>query len=350
MHSLLERQIRKFLSEELKKDPRISEFFNAVDKSYSDFDEKLKMVQRATVLGSKELSEANKKLNAETQSQRKVLDALSKALAIIEHREQGQSKGTHPFDPHKLVEDIERQAAKLVEITAEKEALLRSLEQRNESLNNYAHMVSHDLKSPVRNVHSLVSWVFEDGSNAFQDQTRKNVDLVFQNLAKMDSLIDGILKHATIDSLEEKLTIVDLNHLITEIKQTVYVPATTKIRLRNELPKLYTSKYRMEQLFKNLITNALTATENCADSHIQIDVTDQNTKWLFSITDNGKGIPEHLQEGIFDMFKKLENTAGTTGIGLALVKKIINFYKGDIWLSSKVGHGTTFFFTILKQK
>ena len=73
-----------------------------------------------TVLGSKELSEANKRLNAEAQSQRKVLDALSKALAIIEHKEEGQTKAHHPFDPHKLVEDIERQAAKLVEITAEK--------------------------------------------------------------------------------------------------------------------------------------------------------------------------------------------------------------------------------------
>ena len=99
-------------------------------------------------------------------------------------------------------------------------------------------MVSHDLKSPVRNVHSLVSWVFEDGSNAFQDRTRENVDLVFQNLAKMDSLIDGILKHATIDSLEEKLTIVDLNQLVKEIENTLYVPPNTKIRLRNELTQI----------------------------------------------------------------------------------------------------------------
>lgn len=145
MHSLLKRQIKKFLPEGLKDCPNMEQFYESVDKSYSDYDDKLTMIQRATSLSSKELYEANKRLNKETESQRKVLEALSKAVAFMESKTV-PANGERGFDPQQLLENIERQTNKIVEITAEKDNLLKSLEQQNESLNNYAHMVSHDLK------------------------------------------------------------------------------------------------------------------------------------------------------------------------------------------------------------
>lgn len=345
MHSLLKRQIKKFLPENVKAHPDLEQFFESVDKSYSDYDDKLAMIQRATSLSSKELYEANKRLNRETESQRKVLEALSKAVAFMESKTVPKN-GELGFDPQRLLENIENQTSKIVEITAEKDNLLRSLEQQNESLNNYAHMVSHDLKSPIRNIHSLVSWVYEDSCDDFKNGCKNSFDLIFQNLRKMDSLIDGILKHATIDSVEEKIKDVDLNKLVKEIERTIFVPDTVKIKIKGSLPVLHTGKYRIEQLFKNILTNAVTATENCPTGLVTIEAREQEDKWLFCIADNGKGIPKHLQTGIFDMFKKLEHDANATGIGLALVKKIINYYKGDIWLSSEEGVGTTFYFTI----
>ncbi|MEO9513154.1 MAG: HAMP domain-containing sensor histidine kinase [Flavobacteriaceae bacterium] len=346
MHSLLKRQIKKFLSKEVLEDPALETFFDSISKSYSDFDEKLKMIQRATSLSSEELYLANKRLHKETESQQKVLESLSKAVASMQDKTNDRVNGNFDFSPQKLVEDIENQAHKLVKITAEKDMLLKNLELQNESLNNYAHMVSHDLKSPIRNVHSLVSWVFDDAQEEFKEMSKENVQLIFQNLSKMDSLIDGILRHSSIDSIQESAVLVDLNLLINEIERTVYVPSNITIKRSKKLPKLYTGKYRMEQLFKNLITNAITATESNDEGSIMIDVMEESEGWLFSVTDNGKGIPKHLQTGIFGMFKKLENNSGATGIGLALVKKIINYYKGDIWLSSEEGKGTTFFFTI----
>ncbi|WP_435624542.1 sensor histidine kinase [Flagellimonas sp.] len=347
MHSLLKRQIRKHLPEDFRDNPLLEGFFNAISDSYSNFDEKITMIQRATSLSSKELFEANERLNKEAEAQRKVLKSLSQAVADAQHVNGGAK--AMKFDPLKLVEDIEQQAQKLVTITAEKDVLLHNLEQQNESLNNYAHMVSHDLKSPIRNVHSLVSWVFEEGKEKFNTESQANVELIFQNLTKMDSLIDGILKHSTIDSLQEQPVLVDLYALIEEIEDTIYVPESVSIRKSRMLPRLYTGKYRMEQLFKNLITNAITAVEDCESGLVVIDVKEEKGTWLFSITDNGKGIPEHLQAGIFDMFRKLENNSDATGIGLALVKKIINYYKGDVWLSSEKGSGTTFFFSINKD-
>ena len=122
-----------------------------------------------------------------------------------------------------------------------------------------------------------------------------------------------------------------------------------RVKIKNELPVLYTGEYRLEQLFKNLLTNSVAATEHTKTGLVTIEAREQEDGWLFCVADNGKGIPEHLQTGIFDMFKKLENKANTTGIGLALVKKIVNYYEGDIWLSSEEGAGTTFYFT-LKNK
>jgi len=346
MHSLLKRQIRKFLPEDLKVHSGLDQFFESVNNSYGDYDDKLTMIQRATSLSSTELYEANKRLNRETESQRKVLEALSNAVASMESRT-APTNGELGFDPLRLVENIESQTNKIIEITAEKDNLLRNLEQQNESLNNYAHMVSHDLKSPIRNIHSLVSWVYEDSCDEFKNGCRNSFDLIFQNLSKMDSLIDGILQHATLDSLEENIIDIDLNTLIKEIERTIYVPDTVKIKIKGSLPILHTGKYRIEQLFKNILTNAVAATENCKTGLVTIEAREQEDNYLlFCIADNGKGIPKHLQTGIFDMFKKLENDANATGIGLALVKKIINYYKGDIWLSSEEGVGTTFYFTL----
>ncbi len=349
MHPLLKRQIRKFLPDGLSHSPELEQFFSSVDKSYSDYDDKLAMIQRATSLSSKELYEANKQLNKETESQRKILGALSRAVACMENRAQPM-EGELGFDPQKLVENIENQTNKIVEITAEKDHLLQNLEQQNESLNNYAHMVSHDLKSPIRNIHSLVTWLFDDSCEDFKANCKGSFELIFQNLTKMDSLIDGILKHATIDALEEKTKNVDLNKLVREIERTIFVPDNVKIKIKGTLPTLHTGKYRLEQLFKNLITNAITATENNKTGLVTLEAREQEAHWLFCIADDGKGIPKHLQRGIFDMFKKLENDANATGIGLALVKKIVNYYEGDIWLSSEEGVGTTFYFTIKLKK
>ncbi|MEM8998928.1 MAG: HAMP domain-containing sensor histidine kinase [Bacteroidota bacterium] len=347
MHSLLKRQIRKYLPPGLKKCPGIDVFFDSIDKSYLDYDKKLQMMQHATALSSNELYETNSRLNKESENQRKILQTLSQTVSSIENGANGTLETIVDYDPQKLVDDIENQAGKIVQITAEKNSLLNNLEQQNESLNNYAHMVSHDLKSPIRNIHSLLTWVLEDNGDYIRKECGDRFELIFQNLSKMDSLIDGILKHATIDSMQEAITMVNLNHLVAEIQRTIFIPKNINITIEGELPILYAGKYRLEQLFKNLLTNAITATEHKTSGEIGLAAQQEAPDtWLFTITDNGKGIPKHLQNGIFGMFKKLENDANATGIGLALVKKIINHFNGDVWLSSEEGVGTTFFFTI----
>ena len=345
MHSLLRRQIRKFLPDSCKDNKDLETFLEAVNRSYVDYDDKLDMIQRATALSSEELYEANQRLNKETDSQQKILDALSTAIAAMENKTVSDSNEIK-IKTSELVENIEKQTQRIISINQEKDELLTNLERKNEALNNYAHMVSHDLKSPIRNIHSLVGWTYEDGSEDFKATYKENFDLIFQNLTKMDSLIKGILKHATIDALEEDTIPVDLNALVAEIQRTIFIPEHVEISINGELPVLMAGKYRLEQLFKNLLTNAVSAVSEKPEGKIVLSAEKDGDNWFFTVKDNGKGIPRHLQDGIFDMFKKLENDATATGIGLALVKKIINYYNGKIWLDSQKGLGAIFYFTL----
>jgi len=349
MHSLLERQIRKFLPEYLNTE-ELSLFLEAISKSYTNFDEKSSMVQRAMSISSEELSFANKELRKEAESQKKTLKMLEKAIKSLDsttNPDISNNKTTN-FNPLELPKRIENQAKEIVRMTTEKNILLKDLESQNEALNNYAHMVSHDLKSPIRNINALMTWVIEEEKEKFSKESNYNCELVYQNLAKMDALIDGILRHAMIDAAEGEKVTIDINLLIEEIKNTIYFPDITKINVLNKLPIIKAEKYKLEQLFKNLIVNAISATEHLKKGEITIAVEEENEYWKFIIADNGKGIAEKHQEGIFQMFKKLENNANATGIGLALVKKIVNFHKGEIWLKSIENQGTSFYFTLKK--
>tara|TARA_R110002012_G_scaffold320402_2_gene543897 strand:+ start:6969 stop:8030 length:1062 start_codon:yes stop_codon:yes gene_type:complete len=353
MHSLLKRQVRKYLPENLNDSEEINVFLEAIDKSYSDYDDKANMVQRAMNLSSDELFQANKALRVEAESQRKILNILEKAIEVLnssndQEKNSGKSKEILEIDALELAAKIENQAHEVVKMTAEKNSMLKNLERQNSALNNYAHMVSHDLKSPIRNINALMCWILDEEKDKFSESSKENCKLVSQNIEKIDALINGILKHAVIDSLEEEKVSLDLNKLIEEIKNTIYFPETTQINIASSLPTILAEKYKIEQLFKNLITNAIAATEHKDHGLITIAVIEDANFWKFSVTDNGSGIADKHKETIFHMFKKLENNSSATGIGLALVKKVVNIYEGDVWLESKEHVGTTFFFTLKK--
>ncbi len=351
MHPLLKRQVRKFLPEEIADMPQIQAFLKAVGRSYQNNDDKLEMIQRSTTISSKELSYVNSQLRKKIENQKKIFVTLSKVVSVMDNSEDnGVANQDHQdVDPVKLATVIEEQTNKILQLTEERKNLLKDLEEQNESLNNYAHMVSHDLKSPIRNMHTLMSWIIEKEHNKFSDESKFNCDLVNQNLVKVDNLIEGILRHATLEDYEEEKTNISLVDLIDEIKNTIYIPDNIKIIIDGELPVLHKDKYKLEHLFKNLLTNSITATEDVENGQISVKAADKDDYWEFKVRDNGKGIAKKYQDNIFDMFTKLENNAKATGIGLALVKKIVNIYEGHICLESELDKGTEVSFTIKKE-
>ena len=227
--------------------------------------------------------------------------------------------------------------------------LLQDLEKQNEQLNDYAHIVSHDLKSPLRNISALLSWTREDFKDKLGPDSLLNLDLMQSKVEKMDHLIENILKYSSIDQGTETSRMVNIQETVEEIVSMIYIPSHIKVEIVDKLPKIKADATRMQQLFQNLISNAV----NYIDKEkglVQIGVEEKKDEYVFTIADNGCGIPEDQHERIFKIFSSASNDKRSTGIGLSIVRKIVDLYQGEIWLESEVEKGTTFYFSLKKSK
>ena len=229
----------------------------------------------------------------------------------------------------------------------EKEQLLKHLKKSNEELNDFAHVVSHDLKSPLRGMNALISWMQEDYATFLNDVEDTHFAMLIKKVDKMDHLISGILKYAGVDKVTKQVKEINLNSILDTILETIYVPPHIEIVVKNELPTVRGDKFRLQQLFQNIISNAIKYIDK-KNGLVEIDVVSDGRYWKFSIRDNGIGIHEKYFDKIFKVFQVLQEGENSTGVGLSIVKKIVNFYNGHIWIESEVGKGTTFHFTLCK--
>ncbi|MEB3801327.1 PAS domain S-box protein [Flavobacterium columnare] len=230
----------------------------------------------------------------------------------------------------------------------QKERLLLRLKKQNQQLNDYAQIVSHDLKSPLRSIHSLISWIKEDNLKEFSEQTLSYLEMIESKVEKMDHLIQGILTYSKIDTLESVYEEVDTNEIVQNTIQIIHIPENVEVTVATILPIITADRYRMQQLFQNLISNAVTYIDK-PQGKVIVDYKDTNDSHLFSIKDNGPGIAPENQNKIFTIFQSFTKHEKSTGIGLSIVKKIIENYKGEIWLESQENIGTTFFIKIPKS-
>jgi PAS domain S-box-containing protein len=229
----------------------------------------------------------------------------------------------------------------------QKEKLLKKLEKQNQQLNEYAHVVSHDLKSPLRSIHSLITFIKEDNDTEFNAKTAKYFTLIQEKVEKMDRLIQGILtysKIATVELLKEKI---DVNELIQHIITILYIPSHVKIITDFSLPVIVADRFKIQQLFQNLISNAINYSDK-PNAEIKLSFEEYTKYYVFSIEDNGIGIPKKNQNKIFEMFTSFNTDEVFSGIGLAIVKRIIENLNEKIWFESEPSIGSKFFFTIHK--
>jgi PAS domain S-box-containing protein len=238
---------------------------------------------------------------------------------------------------------------KEVEAQQEKNRLLVKLEKSNDELKNFAHVVSHDLKSPLRSMSALISWIMEDNQENFDEESKRNLDLLLGKIDKMDHLINGILEYSSIDKVGHIQQEVDVNKTIEEILQILHIPAHFSILVKRKFPTLQTNKFKIQQLFQNLISNAIKYNDK-KEGIVTVDVVEKSNTYVFSVQDNGMGIDKKYHNKIFEVFETLgEATKESTGIGLSIVKKIVGILQGSIWLESELGKGTTFYIALKKM-
>ena len=347
MNSLLKRQIRKFLPKELQSNKELELFLDAVDRSYTTSEEQFIMLQRATTISSEELFTANNKLKEESKSQKIIIEKLESVIDQLQSYNLLDDRPEENTDSLTLVDFIDNQTKEIIRVNQQKDKLLKSLELQNQELNDYAQMVFHDLKSPLQSIEALASWVQEDYKTILDAAGNENLKLIRENVQKMDALVKGILEYSTIRKIDGEFYEIDLNFLVDDIIKKIPKPNNTEIVLNSKLPIIKGDKYRLERLFFHLLDNAVKYSET-ENPIIQIGFSEDSTYWNFYIKDNGIGISEKYFNKIFEAFQKLDNNNNSTGLGLSVVKKIIDVYEGKINVESKLNIGTTFYFSLKK--
>lgn len=229
----------------------------------------------------------------------------------------------------------------------QKESLLRKIAKSNDELHEYAHVVSHDLKSPLRSINALVSWLKEDNKSVLDQASFQNIRHIEDTLEKMEQLITDVLEYSSIGADDTEVERVDLNTLVNDLKAILYVPEHVEIKIHTQLPVVKGSKVKLQQVFQNLLSNAIKFMDK-QTGRIDITCLELNTHYRFAVKDNGMGIEKQFHDKIFKIFHALNKSKDSTGVGLSIVKKIVELHDGDIWLDSEPGQGTTFYFTLKK--
>jgi PAS domain S-box-containing protein len=236
-------------------------------------------------------------------------------------------------------------------------SVLRDVTERarlRQEMEDFAYSASHDLQAPLRTFEGYARWLLEDYGEALDDTGRQLCQEIIDDALHMKKLLDGLLEYSRIGRLHTAAVAVDVKKVIERVLhdlQLEILDAGATMHVPASLPTVYYPEVRLTQIFSNLLSNALKFTAGKAPV-ITIGCEELARYYRFTVCDNGIGIaPEHFGR-IFEIFKRLhtrEEYPGT-GVGLTIVKKIVESYGGQIGVESTLGEGSTFWFTIPKTE
>jgi PAS domain S-box-containing protein len=247
-------------------------------------------------------------------------------------------------------ENLQVRASELTRLSKILARTNEELAEKNQELEQFAYVTSHDLKAPLRAIANLSQWIEEDLAGQLPAENQRQMTLLRKRVYRLEALINGLLEYYRAGRTKVTTETVDLNLLLAEIIDSLDPPATLKIEIEPDMPTLQTKKLPLSQVFSNLISNAIKY-HHRSDGYIRISAQDRGKFYEFAVADDGLGIaPEH-QDKVFTIFQTLQSRdqKESTGIGLAIVKKIIETEGGEISLESQLGEGATFRFTWLKE-
>ena len=275
---------------------------------------------------------------------RRIMTMVTLAEKISHGNYKIQIKDTSRDELSYLSTSLNRMAATI-------ERTIMELEAKNKELDQFAYVVSHDLKAPLRGIENASRWVEEDMGKELPANIQEYLMLMRTRVHRMENLINGILALARIGRTKEVKEVVDVQQLLTEVIDLVAPPDHIKIKITNKLPVLYTVRIQLQQVFSNLISNAIKYHDK-PQGLITISCQEEKQTYLFSVSDDGPGIDPEYHDRIFVIFQTLQerDAVESTGVGLAIVKKIIDRQSGTIQVISELGKGATFTFTWPKDR
>jgi light-regulated signal transduction histidine kinase (bacteriophytochrome) len=235
----------------------------------------------------------------------------------------------------------------LLEVTPTRDNELElqdQLRRSREEISEFAHIISHDLKAPLRAVTSLINWIQEDHGEVLNEDGKEQMRLLIQATTRLTRLFDGVLTYSAAGQLSSTPSLFDANGMLSQMRSNL----PDKINLDFErLPELFGEKSKMERLFEELINNAVNALADRGGT-ISLAGGTEMDRTYFMVTDNGKGIDPKHHQAVFQIFRRgdAEESQEHIGLGLAVAKRIVEVHGGKIWISSPEGGGTAVHFEL----
>jgi len=275
-----------------------------------------------------------------------VLDVEASTAEIEWDQEQARLVIFRDVSRRKNAEEALLEQQQLLELhTSERERYAEELERSNRELNRFAYVVSHDLRAPLRGIANLASWIEEDLGSELRQETRTQITLLQQRVHRMENLITDILKYSRAGRVELQMEIVNVGELIQQVVSDLGIPQGITVRVGKGMPTIETKRVLLAQVLQNLIGNAVKHHDKNAGV-ITVSAKPRKPWYLFSVADDGPGIEKQYHGRITDMFQTLKgrDECESTGVGLALVKKIVEEQGGWLKVVSEQGQGATFTF------
>jgi len=256
-------------------------------------------------------------------------------------------RNERPISPY---DEIKKQNMHFIEVmetlrmkNMEAEEQIAEIKRLNSDLDKFAYTVSHDLKAPLKNIEGIISIIEESIDNLDFKDAKESCEILKNQTLRMDRLIQEILSYAKQGKQSIIKNKVEVYKLVDEVTKTLKIPQKFTIHIHHELPVIYTEEVLLNQVFSNLISNAIKYHDKDGGI-IEIDAQKNDIGFIFSVQDDGPGISPDNAKKIFKIFHSLNQSHDSTGIGLSIVKNIVSEKGGKVWVESN-GRGSKFLFT-----
>jgi signal transduction histidine kinase len=282
-----------------------------------------------------------------------LIDAFNVMLEQIQQRDAALVKVNTELEEKVQERTSELQEEVMVRRSAETALAetVRKVTMVNAELREFTRIAAHDMKTPLRAIGTLSDWISEDYAKKSYKEGEENARLLAGRAKRMSNLLDAVMAYSEIGLVDQREERVDLNGLVKGIIEETQCPDNVEITIEGRFPVVRGDRRFFAQVFTNLLSNAVKYIDK-PKGLVRVGCVDRPDLWEFYVADNGCGIKERYFEKIFKIFQILAPRDETeeVGIGLAIVKKIVDMYEGRVWVKSKPGEGSTFYFSLPKER
>lgn len=254
---------------------------------------------------------------------------------------------------HQSLERAQQELEERRKVEIDREQLIQELQSKNQELNRFAITISHDLKTPLITISGYLGYLERDAREGNLERMQKDISQINDSAVRMSRFVDQLLELSRVGRIINPPTDVQFEVIVRDalaLTQGVTQAKQVRLQVEPELPVVCVDHVRLVQVMQNLIANSVKFMGEQVAPQIEIGAIKKNGASVFFVKDNGMGIDLQHQSRIFELFTKLDASREGSGIGLALVKRIIEVHGGKIWVESELGKGATFFFTLGQEQ